>query len=109
MDFFVSISSLENWMPWEEANESSWKTFCRQGRLPSKNELKIIYENKSVISSLSIAAGGSRLGDGHYWSSDYEVPDYYGPRYYYFVDMVNGDSYWEDANTLNVVRPVFKP
>ena len=108
MGFFVSIENAtyngSQIMIWSNANSQAARAFCSKGRLPTKDELLTIYNNKSKINSLSTAVRGQNLTNSHYWSSTN-----HSSRTHYGVDMSDGNVYdgWGDSsNYLAYVRPV---
>ena len=108
MNFFVSVQNQEEntgdeLMAWSMANLKSTNAFCGKGRLPTKDELIIIYNHKSTINSLSTAAGGQNLKNEYYWASDFQKNN--GLNYYYVVNMSN--AYMCTFTYYNAyVRPV---
>ena len=105
MSFFVAIENAKNGssetMNWDTANSQAAKAFCGKGRLPTRDELLTIYNNKSKIDSLSTAAGGQNLTDNWYWSSTY-----YDNYAYYIVNMSNGNLNVNGEYFNYHVRPV---
>ncbi len=69
--------------------------------LPSKEELNIMYEKKSVINAVSLANGGTAFRDYFYWSStEY---DQFHAYYQYFP---SGQATWDGKNNDYSVRSV---
>ncbi len=106
MDFFVAVRDAKNGssgtMIWSNANAQAARAFCSKGRLPTLDELQLIYKNKSTINSLSTAARGQDLTNSWYWSSTVS-----GNNNPYLVDMSDGDTSWSYHNTTSYyVRPV---
>ncbi len=102
MDFFVAIEDLGA-MEWQDANSSCQNySFCGnlKGRLPTVEELQLIYKNKSTINSLSTAAGGQNLMNAYYWSSTFNAN-------YYIVSMSGGHVTNDSTRYGSHVRPVF--
>ncbi len=86
MSFYVALKDLGQ-MGWNKANNSCQNyLFCGnfKGTLPTKDQLKAIYKNKSSLNSLFSMEGGMKLMDEWYWSS---TPS---NGYYYGVDMSKG-------------------
>lgn len=69
--------------------------------LPARNELKMIYNNKSTINSALSANGFTTLGTGYYWSST-EFNDYHAYR----LNFSSGDSYYSYKDYTYYVRAV---
>lgn len=70
--------------------------------LPAKNELQVIYNNKSNINATLSGKGYTTLGTGVYWSS---TEDYnYG--YVYSIDFSNGYTYYNHKDYTNNVRSI---
>ena len=74
MNFYVAMKDLGTY-PWKQANSScSNYIFCNtaKGALPSFEQLRTIYKNKSALNSLLSANGGTAFSDNfytYYWSS----------------------------------------
>ena len=105
MSFYVAMKNF-GIMNWNSVNSSNNKyVFCGnvRGILPSKDQLLIMYQNKSALNYLLSTNGGEELLNSYYWSSTY------GSRNYpYVVDMSNGGlatSYTDDY-IQNPVRPI---
>ena len=81
---------------------SDAKTWCSNygtgWYLPSLDELKVIYNNKSAINSTLSANGYTSLGTGSYWSSTED-----SSSYAYWLNFSNGDS---DRNLKGSYRKV---
>ena len=76
------------YMGWSNANNQCQNySFCSnvKGTLPTVDQLKSIYQNKSRVNSLLSTNGGTQLTNSYYWSSN-------GNSYttYYIVDMSSG-------------------
>lgn len=98
------ISAQETQQDW-----SSAKTWCSNygagWYLPSIDELKMIYNNKSAINKMLSTLGYPTLETGAYWSST-EYNNYNGD-YVYKLDFSNGGSYHEFyTNWIYNVRAV---
>ena len=126
MNFFVAIEdiiddcvSVENEVYdcnrsvlWGTADLWAARAFCGKGRLPTKDELLTIYNNKSKINSLSTAAGGQNLAMAWYWSSTVnfdtasETDDHVGFNGYYTVNMADGRHGWVYGQEWYSARPV---
>ena len=113
MDFFVAIENAKNGssetMNWSKAETTSTLAFCGKGRLPTLDELKLIYNNQSKINSLSTAAGGKKLTEGWYWSSTYYKNGYDEDGHYIvYMPAGNMNDYYNFSDTDNFVyvRPV---
>ncbi len=76
MGFFVAIENTKNGnsetMYWNVAETQAARAFCGKGRLPTLDELELIYNNKSKINHLSVALGGQNFADNWYWSSTFD-------------------------------------
>ena len=109
MGFFVSIDNIVNGsnfgMSWNTAALQAARSFCGNGRLPTVDELELIYNNKSRINALSTMAGGEKLRNVYHWSTSFSGND----NYHYALDMYDGsiDLYW--GGNENGVRSVFEP
>ena len=104
MGFYVAMKDLGR-MNWFSANRQCQNySFCGnvKGTLPTKDQLKSIYQNKSRVNSLLSTNGGTQLTNSYYWSSTYG-----SYNYYYVVDMSTGDvDYGYDTHDDYYVRPV---
>ena len=101
MGFYVALRDLGQ-MNWSSANSQCQSyAFCGnvKGTLPTVDQLKSIYQNKSRVNSLLSTNGGTKMTEGWYWSSTHS-----GGDYYYIVSMPNGVVY--DDGYRNYVRPV---
>ena len=102
MNFYVAMNDLGN-MGWFDANNLCQNySFCSnvKGTLPTKDQLKTIYNNKSSLNSLLSANEGMELTDDWYWSST----SYYDDGTAYIVNMSDGKT--DGDYTTNYVRPV---
>ncbi len=104
MDFFVAMQDLGS-TTWDSANRSCQNyLFCGnfKGTMPSKDQLVMMYNNKSSLNSLLSAHGGIKLTEEDpYWSSTTEN----GTPYYVF--MSNGSVYPNYTMVNNLyARPV---
>ncbi len=83
----------------------SAKTWCSSygtdWYLPTLDELKLIYNNKSTINSTLSANGYTTLGTGYYWSSTE-----YGSSYAYLLDFSNGGSNYYNKTNSSSVRAI---
>ena len=109
MKFYVAMKDLglENW-PGAMLGSRNY-LFCGNiyGTLPTAEQLKTIYNNKSSINSLLSANGGTRLVNSFYWSST--TYDAYDATYYYSVSMKDGDSGSTNLDTPSYyARPIMK-
>ena len=71
MNFYVAMKDLGT-MDWKSANsQCSSYTFCGNvtGILPTKEQLKTLYNNKSQVNTLLSTNGGTQLTNDYYWSS----------------------------------------
>ena len=95
------VSVEETIATWDDAK--SWCSNYGSGwYLPSLDELRIIYKNKSTINSTLSANGYTTLGTGMYWSSTEH--DYYNA---YGLDFSDGSSYYShDKDNSYDVRAV---
>ena len=104
MGFYVAMKDLGR-MTWSSANSQCQNySFCGnvKGTLPTREQLLLIYQNKSRVNSLLSTNGGTKMTNDWYWSST--LDDNYGN--YYVVGMSNGSSNWYDMNDGYYVRPV---
>ena len=88
MDFFVAMRDLGN-MNWTNANNQCQNyAFCGnvKGTLPTLDQLKTLYNNKSRVNTLLSTNGGTQLANNYYWSSTLNNDNHL----YYAVDMSNG-------------------
>lgn len=88
---------------WSSAN--SWCSSYGDGTwyLPNRDELKVIYNNKSTLNNTLTMCGGATLGTSYYWSST----DYNNYDRKYSVDFSNGSSngsYKSGACQVRAVR-----
>ena len=105
MSFYVAMKDLGR-MNWYDANSQCRNySFCGnvKGTLPTREQLLLIYQNKSRVNSLLSTNGGTQLTNSWYWSSTYYDYDY---NYYYIVHMSDGDGNWNSMNYGYYVRPV---
>ena len=104
MGFYVALRDLGR-MNWTSANSQCRNySFCGnvKGTLPTLDQLKSIYQNKSRVNSLLSTNGGTQLTNSYYWSSTLT-----GYRNYYIVHMSSGDVYdYYDSRNYPYVRPV---
>ena len=70
-------------------------------RLPTLNELYVLYNNRDSIGGFS---------SGRYWSSSYHgsaYDSYHNEiRYYYVIDFATGTSYYSSTNNAYLIRAV---
>ena len=95
----MSISQTE--CDWYDAK--TWCATLGQGwKLPTKDELLVIYSKKSVVNSV-LSANGYQLvhENACYWSSDKETDGYM-----WIVSMENGETDGEGKNNFDYVRAV---
>ena len=96
----MSVSQIEKCI-WNDAK--AWCANLGQGwKLPTKDELLVIYSRKSVINS-ALSANNYQLIDANacYWSSDKEVDNYM-----WIVSMENGETDGEGKYNHDSVRAV---
>ena len=101
MNFYVAMKDLGT-MNWSSANSSCQNySFCGnlKGTLPTLDQLKTMYNNKSSLNSLLSTNGGTKLTENWYWSSTY-----YNYGNHYYVSMSNGNV--DYGNGYHFVRPV---
>ena len=108
MSFYVAMQDLGR-MNWSNANSQCRNySFCGyvKGTLPTLDQLKSIYQNKSRVNSLLSTNGGTQLTNDYYWSSIRE--DNYDPynKYYYLMDMSDGGTNFNLYHSNDYVRPV---
>ena len=107
MNFYVAIKDLGVVGYRDAGNLCSNYTFCDnlKGTLPTKEQLLSIYNHKSKINALSLAASGTTLSEFPYFSSTY-----YDSNNLYIVDMSSGriDKYLcdEKYDSGSFVRPI---
>ena len=104
MDFYIAMKDLGS-MNWTSANSSCQSySFCGniKGTLPTKDKLKTIYNNKSLINSLLSSNSGTQLTNSYYWLSTNGSVN----TSYYVVHMYGGivGDYYYGSNYY--VRPV---
>lgn len=112
MNFYVAMRDLGELAgrlkTWDEANsESSNYVFCGdlKGTLPSKAQLKEIYNNLSVLNDRIVNNGGhSAIETTTYWASDYY--SYGSSQGHYVVDMATGNEHWGEDYLGIYVRPI---
>ena len=106
MNFYVAMQDLGR-MTWSSGNSACQNySFCGnlKGTLPTLDQLKTIYNNKSSLNSLFSTNGGTKLTENWYWSS---TPYGYGGYHYYIVDMSGGTvSNHHHSGNLDYGRPV---
>ena len=104
MGFYVALRDLGS-MSWSSANSQCQNySFCGnvKGTLPTVDQLRTLYNNKSAVNTLLSTNGGTNLTENWYWSSTDN-----GSNYYYFVSMSHGGVGGTYYNyNLNYVRPV---
>ena len=103
MNFYVAMRDL-GYINWGDAYRECQKyAFCSNvnGKLPTKEQLRSIYNNKSQVNTMLAANGGTQLINGRYWSSTSVG------SYYYFVNMSDGsETYNYNSNYVSYVRPI---
>ncbi len=103
MSFYVALRDLGQ-MNWSSANSQCQSyAFCGnvKGTLPTVDQLKSIYQNKSRVNTLLSTNGGTQLTNDWYWSSTN-----YATSRYYVVDMSSGRGSWFGMSSNYYVRPV---
>ena len=104
MNFYVAMQDL-GLMTWNSANNECLSyVFCGnvKGTLPTLDQLKTLYNNKSRVNTLLSTNGGTQLTNDYYWSSTN-----YGSNLYYIVHMSTGNvDYNYYSSYLDYVRPV---
>ena len=104
MNFYIAMQDLSMMMNWTSANSSCQSyAFCGnvKGALPTLDQLKTLYNNKSRVNTLLLINGGTQLTNNYYWSSTY-----YGSYGYSIVDMSSGDYSWDGLVNYGYVLPV---
>ncbi len=105
MDFYVAMENLGN-IGWDSANERCQNYhFCDnlEGALPTTNQLRTIYKNKSSLESLLTSNGGEKFATNNsYWSSIVCSYNYS----HYALDMSSGNTYSFNDTRAGYVRPV---
>ena len=102
MGFYVAMKDL-GYMTWSNAmSQCRNYSFCGnvKGTLPTREQLKSIYQNKSLVNLLFSINGGTKMTESRYWSSTI------GGSGYYIVNMSYGDDDWHYMGIGNYVRPV---
>ncbi len=102
MNFYVAMKDL-GYIDWSNANNSCQNySFCNnlKGSLPTKDQLVIIYNNKSFLNTLFLANEGTKLTENWYWSSTLN-----GSRPYR-VFMSDGEIYGGILDYDGNVRPI---
>ena len=108
MSFFVGLKDI-GYLDLVDAEEQSSNYFCSKfsGKLPSKDQLLTIYNQKSSLNTLFLSNSGTRLTDAYYWSSTPTSNPYTN----YLVDIASGtvstmsdiySSYYNGANVRAV-------
>ena len=97
-DIEVQKLDLPNRMSWDEAKSIS-SSLGHRWRLPNRDELKILYQNKEKI-------GGFKLNsDQYYWGTNDD--SYYGSNLYLWAQcMQDGGTIYGNANWYLNVRAV---
>ena len=104
MGFYVALRDLGQ-MNWPSANSQCQSyAFCGnvKGTLPTLDQLKTLYNNKSRVNTLLSTNGGTKMTENWYWSST-------GSGYdgYYIESMSLGGHSWNYSGSNDVyVRPV---
>ena len=103
MNFYVAMKDLGNMDRNSASSSCSQYSFCGnlKGTLPTEDQLKTIYNNKSTINSLLLTSGGTQLTNNYYWSSGYDYPNTY-----YRVDMSDGRVSYSYYYTYGYVLPI---
>ena len=108
MNFYVAKHDLGQMSWYSVISACQNYSFCGnlKGILPTLEQLKTIYYNKSSLNNLLSANGGTKLTSGWYWSSTYGK--YSNP---YLMEMSDGNSYlWSgDSYYSYYVLPVLEP
>jgi hypothetical protein len=95
------LSTEETSASWSGAK--SWCSSYGDGKwyLPSANDLKVIYNNKSTLNKTLTMCGGTTLGASVYWSSSE-----YNNSYAYYVRFSTGIRDYYGKSNVNQVRAV---
>ena len=106
MNFYVAMKNLGQ-MTWSSGNSACQKyLFCGslKGKLPSLDQLQMMYNNRSSLEFLLTSNGEKKFStDDDYWSST----PYTGNGSHYVVDMSNGNVSFGNYNFgTSYVRPV---
>ena len=106
MNFYVAMKDLGT-MTWSSGNNACQNySFCDniKGRLPTFDQLNIMYNNKSSLETLLISKGGEIFStDDYYWSSTV----FASGTGHYTVNMADGEfDYDKYFLADNYVRPV---
>ena len=108
MNFYIGMSDLGSMDFTTAQNACKNYIFCNniKGTLPSSNQLKTIYNNKSTINNLLSTNGGTKLTESWYRSST--LNNYSGCNIVRMSDGVLGDNNCsnEGYNPGIYVRPV---
>ena len=106
MNFYIAMKDIGK-LGWTSANSQCQNySFCGnvKGALPTREQLKTIYNNKSTINNLLSANGGTTMTEEYYWSSTED-----GRSSYIILGLFNGSAAYGpefyDANFF-YVRPV---
>ena len=105
MNFYVAMKDFVNYSFTNANDQCVSYIFCGnlKGSLPTLDQLRSIYKNKSRVNTLLSTNGGTQLTPSYYWSSTLYGYTY---DYYYIVDMSDGtemDYYYFDSATI---RPI---
>ena len=103
MDFYVAMKDLGT-MNWDIANSQCQSyTFCGniKGTLPTREQLQILYYNKSQVNTLLLTHGGTKMTEAYYWSS---TATNHG--YYFAVHISTGLTSWYYSDSSYAARPV---
>lgn len=98
------VSMYESRADWGTVN--SWCSNYGSGwYLPSLDELKVVYKNKSSINQTLSALGKTILG-GDYWSSTLDYVESNRYYYYYLLTFDNGASSYSSTDKYNKGRAI---
>ena len=102
MDFYVAMKDLGN-MNWDNAmSQCQNYAFCGniKGTLPTRDQLLLIYLNKSQVNSLLSTNGGTKMTEDDYWSSTYFTSQSY------IVHMSSGTNHFTPISVNHYFRPI---
>ena len=88
MNFYISIENATS-KYWDEADRRAqyYIPCIEEGKLPTLEQLRTIYDNKETLNNLLVHNGGEKILDAYYWSST--IRETTGNQHY-LMNMLNG-------------------